>query len=220
MKKLIEEIKSKVRQDGLYYNKDGLVTVSVWSVIKYSREVLGMDLQIHTDAMYYDDFVMVKAKVIYKDKVLGTGHNSNFKRSVAAAETFAIHRALMFGLGLQEQDLTCYEEHRFLDLPVEPADNKESSVQKDDMDDPLPTEEAKQLPTEMEVDPEEIKESFKTAIHLPRLKYLRESVYADQIDYLLKKSLRDYRQVTDIYESRKHQLENESNFTSSHAHNI
>lgn len=205
MKKLIEEIKSKVRQDGLYYNKDGLVTVSVWSVIKYSKEVLGMDLQIHTDAMYYDKFVMVKAKVIYKDKVLGTGHNSNFNRSVAAAETFAIHRALMFGLGLQEQDLTCYEEHRYLDLPVEPADNKESSVQKDDMDDPLPT---------MEVDPEEIKEEFKQAIHLPRLTYLKDVVHKDAIDYLLKNSLRDYRQITDVFETRKHQLENEDNFTS------
>lgn len=205
MKKLIEEIKSKVRQDGLYYNKDGLVTVSVWSVIKYSKEVLGMDLQIHTDAMYYDKFVMVKAKVIYKDKVLGTGHNSNFNRSVAAAETFAIHRALMFGLGLQEQDLTCYEEHRYLDLPVEPADNKESSVQKDDMDDPLPTE--------MEVDPKEIKKSFENANHLPRLKYLREVVYKNQIDFLLKNSLRDYRIVTDMYETREHQLAGESNFT-------
>jgi len=204
MKKLIEEIKNKVRQDGLYYNKDGLLTVSVWSVIKYSKEVLGMDLQIHTDAMYYDKFVMVKAKVIYKDKVLGTGHNSNFNRSVAAAETFAIHRALMFGLGLQEQDLTCYEEHRYLNLPVQPADNKESSVQKDDMDDPLPT---------MEVDPEEIKQDFKKAPHLPRLKYLREVVHKDGIDFLLKNSLRDYRQVTDIYQNCEHQLASEANFT-------
>lgn len=205
MKKLIEEIKSKVRQDGLYYNKDGLLTVSVWSVIKYSKEVLGMDLQIHTDAMYYDKFVMVKAKVIYKDKVLGTGHNSNFNRSVAAAETFAIHRALMFGLGLQEQDLTCYEEHRYLDLPVEPADIEESSVQKDDLDDDLPT---------MEVNPEEIKQDFKQAPHLPRLKYLREVVHKDGIDFLLKNSLRDYRQVDDIYQTREHQLESEANFTS------
>ena len=197
MKQLIEQIKSKVREDGLYYNKDGLLTVSVWSVIKYTKEVLGADLQIHTDAMYYDDFVMVKAKIIYKDKVLGTGHNSNFKKSVAAAETFAIHRALMFGLGLQEQDLTCYEEHCFLDLPVETANTKASSVQKGD-----------------DINVEEIKDMFKKAVHLPRLKYLRESVFKDQIAFLLKNSLRDYRQVMDVYENKELKLINEDKFSS------
>ena len=52
---------------------------------------------------------------------------------------------------------------------------------------------------------EDMKREFARAIHLPRLKHLRKT-YDPQIQYLLKNSLRDYRQITDIYESRELQL--------------
>jgi len=52
---------------------------------------------------------------------------------------------------------------------------------------------------------EDMKNSFASAQHIPRLRYLKK-VYEPQLNYLLKNSLRDYRQVTDIFETREQQL--------------
>jgi hypothetical protein len=56
------------------------------------------------------------------------------------------------------------------------------------------------------VDVEKIKSDLKNAQHLPRLNYLVQTVHKNSIDFLLKNSLRDYRQIDDIAKTREHQL--------------
>jgi len=143
--------------------------------------------------------------------VISEGYSKQYRDKAGyleLAQTFSFTRALTY-MGMLDNDLTSKEEYEELGLNIR-SEDKETSHQNnddDDMDDPLPI-------NNLEVDPEEIKESFKQAVHLPRLKYLKDVVHKDAIDYLLKNSLRDYRQVTDIYQTREHQLENEANFTS------
>ena len=55
-------------------------------------------------------------------------------------------------------------------------------------------------------DVEKIKSDLKNAQHLPRLNYLVQTVHKNSIDFLLKNSLRDYRQIDDIAKTREHQL--------------
>jgi hypothetical protein len=221
MKKQIQEVMSLCSKDGVYVNDRGQRTVSAWSKIKYFRQVFGSDYGVQFKIMEHSDrAVIMKCTISTKDPefVVSEAYSKVYRDKAGYLEiatTFAFTRALTY-LGILDNDLTSKEEYEDLGLNVRSEDKEKSSQNNDDdMDDPLPTEEAKQLSTEsMEVDPEEIKESFKQAIHLPRLKYLRESVYADQIDFLLKNSLRDYRQVIDVYESKQLKLENEDNFTS------
>jgi hypothetical protein len=56
------------------------------------------------------------------------------------------------------------------------------------------------------IDVEKIKSDLKNAQHLPRLNYLVQTVHKNSIDFLLKNSLRDYRQIDDIAKTREHQL--------------
>jgi hypothetical protein len=53
-----------------------------------------------------------------------------------------------------------------------------------------------------EVDVEDIKNEFANAIHLPRLKYLKDTVYADQIKYLKTKNPNGFSVLKQEYESR------------------
>lgn len=61
-----------------------------------------------------------------------------------------------------------------------------------------------------QVDVEIIKSKLRNAPHLPRLNHLVSIVYKDHIEHLLKNNLRAYRQVTDIADTRKQQLNNQS----------
>ena len=60
------------------------------------------------------------------------------------------------------------------------------------------------------VDVEMIKDHLKNAQHIPRLNYLMNTAYKNEINHLLKNNLRAYRQVTDIAESRELILNNQS----------
>ena len=57
-----------------------------------------------------------------------------------------------------------------------------------------------------EVDVEGIKTEFARAIHLPRLKYLKDTVYADQIKYLKTKNPNGFSVLKQEYENRMEQL--------------
>ena len=57
-----------------------------------------------------------------------------------------------------------------------------------------------------EVDVEDIKNEFANAIHLPRLKYLKDTVYADQIKYLKTKNPDGFSVLKQEYENRMEQL--------------
>ena len=53
---------------------------------------------------------------------------------------------------------------------------------------------------------EDMKKSFANAIHLPRLKHLKDTVYADQIKYLQHKNPNALSELKKVYESRMEQL--------------
>lgn len=59
---------------------------------------------------------------------------------------------------------------------------------------------------EIDVDIEDIKKSFANAIHTPRLKHLKDTVYADQIKYLQTKNPNALSELKKVYESRMEQL--------------
>jgi hypothetical protein len=59
---------------------------------------------------------------------------------------------------------------------------------------------------EIDVDIEDIKNEFAQAIHLPRLKHLKDTVYADQIKYLQTKNPNALSELKKVYESRMEQL--------------
>jgi hypothetical protein len=56
------------------------------------------------------------------------------------------------------------------------------------------------------IDIEDIKNEFAQAIHLPRLKHLKDTVYADQIKYLQIKNPNALSELKKVYESRMEQL--------------
>ena len=64
----------------------------------------------------------------------------------------------------------------------------------------------KQEVEEINVDIEDIKNEFAQAIHLPRLKHLKDTVYADQIKYLQTKNPNALSELKKVYESRMEQL--------------
>ena len=61
-----------------------------------------------------------------------------------------------------------------------------------------------------EVDVEDIKNEFANAIHLPRLKYLKDTVYADQIKYLKTKNPDGFSVLKQEYENRMEQLNSQN----------
>ena len=200
MRDKLKQVMDLCSEDGVYVNDRGQKTVSAWSKIKYFRQIFGSDYGVQFKIMEHSDrAVIMKCIISTKDPefIVSEGYSKQYRDKAGyldIATTFAFTRALTY-LGILDDDLTSKEEYDELGLDVRKKD-KDTSQLNDD------------------VDVEEIKDSFKQAVHLPRLNFLRDAVYGKQIDYLLKNRLRDYRQITDVFETRKHQLENEDNFTS------
>lgn len=206
MKAKLDEVNRLCNKDGVYTNDRGQKTVSAWSKIKYFRQIFGEEYGIRFNIVEHTDrHVVMKCTISKKDPefVLSEGYSKQYRDKpgyLDLAQTFALTRSLTY-LGILDNDLTSKEEYESLGINLT---KKSDNV----------------FTMSANINVEEIKKDFKNAIHLPRLNYLRDAVYSNQIDTLLKKSLRDYRQVMDIYETRKIQLESEANFTSSEtAHN-
>ena len=60
------------------------------------------------------------------------------------------------------------------------------------------------------IDVDYLKDCISNAQHIPRLKYLMNTAFKNEINHLLKNNLRAYRQVTDIAENRELILNNQS----------
>ena len=202
MRDKIKQVMDLCSEDGVYVNDRGQRTVSAWSKIKYFRQVFGSDYGVQFKIMEHSDrAVIMKCTLSTKDPefVMSEAYAKVYRDKAGyleIAQTFAFTRALTY-LGILDDDLTSKEEYDALGLNIRKESKEDQYVSA--MSDTI--------------DVEEIKNSFKQAVHLPRLKYLREVVHKDGIDFLLKNSLRDYRQVDDIYQTREHQLASESNFT-------
>ena len=120
MRDKIKKINELCRKDGTYKNDKGQSTVSLWSKIKYFRQVFGDELGIDTSVMEYEDYYICKCKILAYDpeRVLATGHHKTFKNQGdhQACETLAISRALSF-FGILDSDITSLEEYASLNIP-------------------------------------------------------------------------------------------------------
>ena len=151
-----------------------------------------------------DRALIMKCIISTKDPefIVSEGFSKQYRDKLGyfdLATSFSFCRALTY-LGILDDDLTSKEEYDELGLDIR-KESKDTSQLNDD------------------VDVEDVKDSFKKAIHLPRLKYLKDVVYKDTIDYLLKNEPRLYKEITDVIETREFQLEQEDNFTNTPVHN-
>lgn len=113
--------------------------------------------------------------------------------SMSYAKKYAFLNALNLKTGMDSED--GYEAKPF-------KANKESNATKanDSID------QTQQNAGEVNINIEDMKKSFASAIHLPRLKHLKDTVYADQIKYLQTKNPNEFSELKRVYENRMEQL--------------
>jgi hypothetical protein len=116
----------------------------------------------------------------------GTGNGMSY------AKKYAFLNALNLKTGLDNDD--GYEAKPF-------KANKESNAKANDS-----INQTQQTAGEVNINIEDMKKSFASAIHLPRLKHLKDTVYADQIKYLQTKNPNEFSELKRVYESRMEQL--------------
>ena len=188
----IKKINELCKKDGTYKNEKGQTTVSLWSKIKYFRQVFGGDVGINTSVMEYDEYYICKATILAYDpeRILSSGHYKQFKKkngtflqgALPMAESFAISRALSF-FGVMDSDITSKEEYDALNIPS-------TKVTKD-------TSKQGSVPVD------QIKEEIKKAPHMTRLHNLRFVKYKEQFDLSIKKFPSVYKDLDNVYRTKK-----------------
>jgi hypothetical protein len=113
--------------------------------------------------------------------------------SMSYAKKYAFLNALNLKTGMDSED--GYEAKPF-------KVNKESNATK--ANDSI--NQTQQTAGEVNINIEDMKKSFASAIHLPRLKHLKDTVYADQIRYLQTKNPNEFSELKRVYENRMEQL--------------
>jgi hypothetical protein len=116
----------------------------------------------------------------------GTGNGMSY------AKKYAFLNALNLKTGLDNDD--GYEAKPF-------KSSKESNAKANDS-----INQTQQIAGEVNINIEDMKKSFASAIHLPRLKHLKDTVYADQIKYLQTKNPNEFSELKRVYENRMEQL--------------
>jgi hypothetical protein len=112
--------------------------------------------------------------------------------SMSYAKKYAFLNALNLKTGMDSED--GYEAKPF-------KANKESNAKANDS-----INQTQQIAGEVNINIEDMKKSFASAIHLPRLKHLKDTVYADQIKYLQTKNPNEFSELKRVYEHRMEQL--------------
>ena len=188
----INKINELCRKDGVYKNlTTGQTTVSLWSKIKYFRQVFGNELGFDTSVFEHDDYYIAKCKILAYDpeRVLATGHYKQFKKkngtyiqgALPMAESFAISRALSF-LGVLDKDITSLEELTSLNIPT--------------------AKETKDTSNTRGVPVNQIVEELKKAPHETRLNHLRYHKYKPTFDMTFKTNPREHNLLVNTYKSR------------------
>ena len=187
----IRKINELCRRDGVYTNQNGLTTVSLWSKIKYFRQVFGDTLGIDTSVFEHDEYYIAKTKIVAYDpeRVLATGHYKQFKKkngsylqgALPMAESFSISRALSF-LGIMDENITSKEEYDALNIPL--------------------SKETKDTQPMASVPVDQIIQELNKAPHITRLKSLRYGKYKNAFDLAIKKHPAVYRDLDDVYQTR------------------
>jgi hypothetical protein len=117
----------------------------------------------------------------------GTGNGMSY------AKKYAFLNALNLKTGLDNDD--GYEAKPFKASKESNATKANDSINQ-----------TQQIAGEININIEDMKKSFAAAIHLPRLKHLKDTVYADQIKYLQTKNPNEFSELKRVYENRMEQL--------------
>jgi hypothetical protein len=172
---------------------EALLSNSLYPVCTYSNELTDSYIMVTCFMKIHDidnptDYVEINgcSAMGNLDK-FGTGNGMSY------AKKYAFLNALNLKTGLDNDD--GYEAKLFKSSKESNATKANDSINQ-----------TQQLAGEVNINIEDMKKSFASAIHLPRLKHLKDTVYADQIKYLQTKNPNEFSELKRVYESRMEQL--------------
>jgi hypothetical protein len=173
---------------------EALLSNGLYPICTYENQVtdsfimIVCNMKIH-DIENPDDFVCINGT-----SALGNLDKFGSGNGMSYAKKYAFLNALNLRTGLDSED--GYEAKPFKSTKESQAKASGSINQTQ--------------PRAGEVDVEDIKNEFANAIHLPRLKYLKDTVYADQIKYLKTKNPDGFSVLKQEYENRMEQLNSQN----------
>ena len=194
-KEKIKKIIEKCKKEGTYINEHGKTTVTATSKLKFFTEEFAGELGINTDIMTYDDCYIGKARIVNPEGILATGHAKVFRnnkpKAMELAESFAISRALSI-FGIMDESITSKEELDDLNIPLTKV---------------VKSAEVINYPKKMVTSVKEIIRNIDAAMHLSRLKYLKEVEFKNEFNDAIKNHPRTYKDLMNHYETRKIKLQ-------------
>ena len=195
IKQRIKRIINKCRQEGTYIDEHGTTTVKATSKLKFFTEEFAGELGIYTDIMTYDDCYIGKAKITSPDGTLATGHAKIFRtnkpKAMELAESFAISRALSV-FGILDESITSKEELDDLNIPNTKVDQSAEVIN---------------YPKKKVTSVKSIIRNIDAAMHLSRLKYLKDVEFKSEFNDAIKNHLATYKDLMNHYENRKIKLQ-------------
>jgi hypothetical protein len=172
---------------------EALLSNGLYPVCTYSNELTDSYIMVTCFMKIHDidnptDYVEINgcSAMGNLDK-FGTGNGMSY------AKKYAFLNALNLKTGLDNDD--GYEAKPFKSSKESNATKANDSINQ-----------TQQVAGEVNINIEDMKKSFASAIHLPRLKHLKDTVYADQIKYLQTKNPNEFSELKRVYESRMEQL--------------
>jgi hypothetical protein len=172
---------------------EALLSNGLYPVCTYSNELTDSYIMVTCFMKIHDidnptDYVEINgcSAMGNLDK-FGTGNGMSY------AKKYAFLNALNLKTGLDNDD--GYEAKPFKASKESNATKANDSINQ-----------TQQVAGEVNINIEDMKKSFASAIHLPRLKHLKDTVYADQIKYLQTKNPNEFSELKRVYEHRMEQL--------------
>ena len=172
---------------------EALLSNGLYPVCTYSNELTDSYIMVTCFMKIHDidnptDYVEINgcSAMGNLDK-FGTGNGMSY------AKKYAFLNALNLKTGLDNDD--GYEAKPFKSSKESNATKANDSINQ-----------TQQIAGEVNINIEDMKKSFASAIHLPRLKHLKDTVYADQIKYLQTKNPNEFSELKRVYENRMEQL--------------
>ena len=172
---------------------EALLSNGLYPVCTYSNELTDSYIMVTCFMKIHDidnptDYVEINgcSAMGNLDK-FGTGNGMSYPKK------YACLNALNLKTGLDNDD--GYEAKLFKSSKESNATKANDSINQ-----------TQQNAGEVNINIEDMKKSFASAIHLPRLKHLKDTVYADQIKYLQTKNPNEFSELKRVYENRMEQL--------------
>jgi len=195
IKEKIKKIIEKCKKEGTYINEHGKTTVTATSKLKFFTEEFAGELGINTDIMTYDDCYIGKARIVNPEGTLDTGHAKVFRnnkpKAMELAESFAISRALSI-FGIMDESITSKEELDDLNIPLTKV---------------VKSAEVINYPKKRVTSVKSIIKNIDAAMHLSRLKYLKEVEFKNEFNDAIKNHPATYKDLMNHYENRKIKLQ-------------